>query len=151
MSVIPKPTHRTRPDFTMNRPRSRSALFSARLSAPGSALLAAMFTALSAAPSAAMANDFPTVDRVLYVQACMRDNPGNYYEMVNKCSCAVDTLANELTFDDYTTMVTISNGMTLGGERGGAIRDVPTLEPMLKRYKELQAKAKKGCFINDAK
>ena len=99
----------------------------------------------------ASANDFPTVDRVLYVQACMRDNPGNYYEMVNKCSCAVDALAGELKFDDYTTMVTVVNAMTLGGERGGAIRDVPTLEPLLKRYRELNATVKKGCFINDAK
>ena len=111
-------------------------------------LLAALFATVSAT---AQANDFPTVDRVLYVQACVRDNPGNHYEMINKCACAVDALAAEVTFDDYTTMVTISNGMTLGGERGGAIRDVPSLEPVLKRYRELQAKVKKGCFINDAK
>ena len=137
--TVPAPNHRTRLESAMKRTRLLSML------------LAGTCAALSATPRAAQANDFPTVDRVLYVQACMRDNPGNYYEMVNKCSCAVDTLASELSFDDYTTMVTISNGMTLGGERGGAIRDVPTLEPMLKRYKELQAKAKKGCFINDAK
>jgi len=99
----------------------------------------------------ALANDFPTADRVLYVQECVRANPGPYYEMINKCSCAVDALATELSFDEYTTMATIANGMSIGGERGGAIRDTPSLSPQLKRYRELQAKVKRGCFINDAK
>ncbi len=115
-------------------------------------LATALFAALlAAAAGSARANDYPTVDRVLYVQECMRANPGPHYEMVNKCSCAVDRLAEEVGFDEYTTMVTISNGMTIGGERGGAIRDVPTLAPELKRYRELQAKVKKACFISDAK
>jgi hypothetical protein len=36
----------------------------------------------------------------------------------------------------------------MAGERGGAIRDAPSLAPQVKRYRELQAKAEKGCFIN---
>ncbi|HWH82954.1 MAG TPA: hypothetical protein VNU71_12045 [Burkholderiaceae bacterium] len=103
------------------------------------------------AGGAARANDFPTADRVLYVEDCIRANPGPYFEMVNKCSCAVDAIAAEVKYDEYATMQTISNGMTIGGERGGAIRDVPTLQPELKKYRELQAKVKKSCFINDPK
>jgi hypothetical protein len=71
--------------------------------------------------------------------------------MINKCSCAADAFAAEVSYDEYTTMQTISNGMTIGGERGGAIRDVATLQPELKKYRELQIKVKKGCFINDPK
>ena len=41
----------------------------------------------------AHAFDYPTSDRVLFVQACMRDNPGPHYEMLNKCSCALDKIA----------------------------------------------------------
>jgi hypothetical protein len=110
-----------------------------------------LLAALVAASGSACANDFPTVDRVLYVQECIRANPGPYYEMVNKCSCALDSLANEVGFDEYTEMVTISNGMSIGGERGGAFRDVPELAPELKKYRELQVKVKKGCFIKDPK
>jgi hypothetical protein len=106
---------------------------------------------LGTSASAFAANDYPTADRVVYVQECMRVNPGPYFEMVNKCSCAVDALAAEVKYEEFVTMQTISNGMSIGGERGGAIRDVPTLQPELKKYRELQAKAKKGCFINDAK
>ena len=106
---------------------------------------------LSACCAVAWANDFPTVDRVRYVQECMNANPGPHFEMLNKCACALDALATELKFDEYTTMATIANGMTIGGERGGAIRDAPSLAPQLKRYRELQTKVKTGCFINNPK
>ena len=98
-------------------------------------------------PGAAGANDFPTVDRVLYVQECMRAHPGPQFEMTSKCSCALDAIASELKYDDYVTMSTVSKAMSIGGERGGAIRDVPSLEPQVKRYRELQTKAEKRCFI----
>jgi len=95
----------------------------------------------------ATANDFPTVDRVLYVQECMRSNPGPNFEMVNKCSCALDALAREVKFDDYTAMLTVVNAMSIGGERGGALRDNDSLKPQIKRYRDLQAKAQGACFI----
>jgi hypothetical protein len=101
----------------------------------------------SAAWSADAPNDFPTVDRVLYVQDCMKAYPGPYYEMVNKCSCAVDALAREVKYEEYVSMTTISNAMTIGGERGNDIRDNETLKAPLKRYRELQEKVKKSCFV----
>ena len=130
----------TEPDRTMNHSIVRP-----------STLSAVVLAALTIATGAAHANDFPTAARVLYVEDCIRANPGPYFEMVNKCSCAVDAFAAEVNYDEYTTMQTISNGMSIGGERGGAIRDVPTLQPELKKYRELQAKVKKSCFISDAK
>jgi hypothetical protein len=95
----------------------------------------------------ASANNFPTTDRVLYVQECMRTNPGPYFEMVSKCSCALDQLASEVTFDDYVNMVTIVNAVTIGGERGGELRDNETLKPQIARYRELQARVGKSCFL----
>jgi hypothetical protein len=100
------------------------------------------------AGAAARANDFPTVDRVLYVQECMRAHPGPQFEMINKCSCALDALARDLKYDDYVTLSTISKAMSIGGERGGTIRDAPSLDAQAKRYRRLQTKAEKGCFIN---
>ncbi|MGJ7506671.1 hypothetical protein [Variovorax sp. GT1P44] len=93
-------------------------------------------------------NDFPTVDRVLYVQECMRAHPGPSFEMTNKCSCALDALATSVKYKDYVTMSTITKALSIGGERGGAIRDVPSYEPEIKRFRELQSKAEKGCFIS---
>jgi hypothetical protein len=104
--------------------------------------------AVAAACGNALANDFPTVDRVLYVQECMRLNPGPNFEMVNKCSCALDGLAREVKYDDYVSMSTIANAVTIGGERGGELRDNESLKPQVKRFRELQAKVQKSCFIN---
>ena len=106
--------------------------------------------ALAALPLAALpaaANDFPTVDRVLYVQECMKNHPGAYYEMVNKCSCALDTLAREVKHEDYVEMNTVVNAMSIGGERGNSLRDNDTVKPQIKRYRDLQAKVQKSCFI----
>lgn len=105
----------------------------------GASLLAAAFCA--------SANDFPTVERVLYVQECMKANPGPHYEMINKCSCALDALAREVRFDDYSGMITIVNAMSIGGERGNQLRDNESLKPQIKRYRDLQAQVQKGCFI----
>jgi hypothetical protein len=96
---------------------------------------------------AASANDFPTVERVLYVQECMKANPGSRYEMTNKCSCALDTLAREVRFEDYSSLVTVVNAMSIGGERGNSLRDNESLKPQVARYRELQAQAYKACFI----
>ena len=104
--------------------------------------------ALLALSALARANDFPTVDRVLYVQECMREHPGPNFEMVNKCSCALDALAREVKYEQYVEMSTIAKALSIGGERGNDLRDNETLKAPLKRYRELQAKVQKGCFIN---
>ena len=113
--------------------------------------VAAVAALLIGSAAAHAANDFPTSARVLYVEDCIRANPGPYFEMVNKCSCALDALAEQVKYEEFTTMQTISAGMSIGGERGGAIRDVPTLQPELKKYRELQIQVKTGCFIKDPK
>jgi hypothetical protein len=108
-------------------------------------------TALAFVGASAAANDFPTSQRVLYVEECIRDHPGPHYEMVNKCSCALDTLAKEIKYEDYVGMSTIVKAMSIGGERGGSMRDNETVKPQIKRYRDLQAKVQKACFISDAK
>lgn len=90
---------------------------------------------------------YPTVDRVLYVQECMRQHPGPNYEMVNKCACALDKLASELPYEDYVTMNTATNANTIGGERGNQIRDTDLLQQQIRKYRQLQSAAKKSCFI----
>lgn len=116
-------------------------------------VLAAGLTAVSGAASAQTQAgaghlaEYPTVDRVLYVQECMRSHPGPHYEMVNKCACALERLAGELPFDDYVSLSTAANATSIGGERGGVIRDSEALQADVRRYRTLQAKVKKSCFI----
>ncbi|MFO1220423.1 MAG: hypothetical protein U1E89_18830 [Burkholderiaceae bacterium] len=117
---------------------SRRRLRSARAAAACVALL----------PAVVLAHDYPTVDRVLYVQACMRDHPGPHYEMVNKCSCTIDRIAHDVTHDDYVTMSTAANANSIGGERGSYIRDAESLQQQIRKFRALQTQAKKSCLIN---
>jgi hypothetical protein len=105
---------------------------------------------LALAAANARADNYPTVDRVVYVQACMRDHPGPYYEMVNKCSCTLDAIARELPYDDFVTMSTAANANSIGGERGSYIRDVEALQQQIRRFRQLQAQALKSCFVTDS-
>jgi hypothetical protein len=107
--------------------------------------------ALLASTLPASANDFPTVDRMLYVQECIQAHPGPNFEMVNKCSCALDKLALKVKFDDYVTMTTIVKAVTIGGERGGELRDNETIKPQIKRYRDLQSEAQKSCFLSSSR
>lgn len=111
------------------------------------ALRAALFVAVAGLAAPASAHDYPTSDRVVFVQACMRDNPGPHYEMVSKCSCVIDTLARELAYDDFVSMSTVTNANSIGGERGSYIRDAETLQEQIRNFRKLQADAKKSCMI----
>lgn len=93
------------------------------------------------------ANDFPTLDRVIYVRDCLRENPGPQFEMISKCSCALDRLAEEIKYDEYVTLSTEANATTIGGERGSTMRDNEGVQKDAKRFRELQAKVKNSCFI----
>ncbi|MBQ0960662.1 hypothetical protein KAK06_17030 [Ideonella sp. 4Y11] len=113
---------------------------------PLTAAAAACATLLGALPAHA-ANDFPTVARVLYVHECMRDHPGAHFEMVNKCACALDKLAEQISFDEYETLSTEANATTIGGERGAYLRENEGVQTAVRRYRKLQTEVKKACFV----
>lgn len=112
------------------------------------AVLATLALGATLPAGAADTNDYPTVDRVIFVQACMRDHPGGYYEMLNKCSCALDAIAREVPFDRYTELSTALNANSIGGERGSYIRDTESLQVDIRKFRKLLADKKQGCFIN---
>ncbi|GAP33930.1 hypothetical protein ABXN37_01920 [Piscinibacter sakaiensis] len=123
-----------------HRPRGAHRLPRAALTATAALL------ALLAAP-AAQAHDYPTLDRVRFVQECMREHPGSPYEMTNKCVCAIDRIAEQLPYDDFVSGWTAANAISIGGERGSYIRDTEVLQVEIKRYRALVAESKKACFI----
>jgi hypothetical protein len=49
-----------------------------------------------------------------------------------------------IKYDDYVTMSTISKAMSIGGERGGAIRDAPGTTGNAASFRE----GREGRFIN---
>lgn len=110
-----------------------------------------IFAAVGAhAADGARSNDFPTMDRVLYVHECMRDFPGMHYEMVSKCSCALDHLAARISYDEYMNLKTAADARSIGGERGSYFRANEEQQEHARRFLKLQKEARKGCFIAGA-
>jgi len=106
---------------------------------------------LLAHPWAAQANDFPTLARVAYVEECQHNHPGPPFEMRSKCVCVIDYLASKISHDQYDTLKTATHAMSIGGERGGALRDNPQTRPLINRLKALEAQAAQACFLKPAK
>jgi hypothetical protein len=105
-----------------------------------------LILAACTAPLAAQAHDYPTSGRVEYVLECMQKHEGKY-EYLYKCSCVIDHIAKEMSYDDYVTMSTALRNQTMGGERGAVFRDPPSVKEMASKYKALQASANKACYV----
>jgi hypothetical protein len=96
----------------------------------------------------ARANDFPTVDRVEFVEACMRDHQGMRQEFLYKCACAIDALAAEVGYSEYVELQTAARAVSIAGERGTVMREAADAQAMAKRFRGLEDKAKKQCFLD---
>jgi hypothetical protein len=105
--------------------------------------------ALAGAAAPAVANDFPTAARVEFVLECMKESKAPPQEMVYKCSCAIDHIASKVTYENWVDLSTVALGTSIAGERGGVIRDMKDGRKLIANYRQLQAQAKKACFIGD--
>ena len=101
------------------------------------------------AVSSAYANDFPTTARVEFVLTCMRESKVPQQESMFKCSCAIDAIADKVTYSQWVDLSTVANGITIAGERGGVMRDLKDGRKQIASFRELQDSAKKACFIRN--
>src|SRR5271169_969595 len=92
-------------------------------------------------------NDFPTQARVEFVLDCMRTSKVSAQESMYKCSCAIDDIATKIDYATWVELSTIANATTMAGERGGVMRDLKDGRKMITSFRELQADAKKHCFL----
>jgi hypothetical protein len=94
-------------------------------------------------------NDYPTVARVEYVQECISRNGGNLADLY-KCACAIDRMADHLTYDDFVEAGTFARYATLGGEGGGIFRDPDRAKERAKLYRSVEAEAYRTCGLKVA-
>ncbi|HEX2829684.1 MAG TPA: hypothetical protein VHP37_25285 [Burkholderiales bacterium] len=100
-------------------------------------------------PALAGANDFPTQARVEFVLECMRTSKALPQEALYKCSCTIDAIASKVDYARWVDLWTVTNAATIAGERGGALRDMKDGRKRIATFRELQADAKKRCFLED--
>ena len=98
----------------------------------------------AAAATVVPAHDYPTVARVEYVNDCIGKNGGKLAALY-QCSCAIDRIANVLSYDDYVEASTYAKYATLPGEGGGIFRDSDHARQLAKSFRELEANSLRGC------
>lgn len=115
---------------------------------PSSTLALALLALFAAAPPA-IANDYPTVDRVEFVHMCQRENADKpAQEMIYKCSCVIDKLAADLPYDDFVEASTAYYASSIAGERGQVIRNERVAKELADQFRGLLGKARKSCFVS---
>ena len=108
--------------------------------------MAALTLAAWAGTAGAQAvNDYPTNARADYVFVCMATN-GQTREMLDKCSCAIDHIAEILSYDDYVRAETVLRMRQVSGERTAMFRQGQVVNDMVATYRRAQAEAEILCF-----
>ena len=113
-----------------------------------SALLAALLLPLAAAaqePGRRPLNDYPTAARADYVVGCLASN-GFKREMLGKCACGIDTIADLMTYDEYQAGETVlAMRQNMPGPRGAMFRDTPQAQEAADRMSRAQAEVNLRC------
>lgn len=108
---------------------------------------AAVLVSVSAARVAAQelpANDYPTTARADYVYACMAVN-GQNREVLEKCSCSIDEIANILPYDQYEQAETLMSVGLRGGENVAWTKS-PEFQEKVKNLRRAQVEGELRCF-----
>lgn len=107
-----------------------------------------LLLALVLLAGAADAHDYPTVELVQYVEACIRDHPDRHrQEMLYKCACAIDVIAQQLSYDEFVDASTALNAGQIAGKRGTAIRESQPGRELASRLRQAQRAAFSRCLI----
>ncbi len=90
-------------------------------------------------------HDYPTAARADYVIGCLAAN-GFKRELLEKCACSIDTIADQLSYDDYDKASTILSMQQAGvGPRGAIFRDTPLARDETEKLRRAQAEANLRC------
>lgn len=101
--------------------------------------------------SMVVANDFPTLDRVMFVLECMQENDakrditGYTREDLYQCTCQLDVIAKNLSFVEYDEARTFQLYASMPGEKGGIIRDNQRAKGLSKKLDAEKEYATRQC------
>ena len=122
--------------------------FSARNDTLCNAFGAAIFGLIVATPLRADAptHDYPTIARIEYVQECVNRTGGRQGAMY-QCACAIDRIAEKLTYEEFVEASTYARYSTLPGEGGGIFRDTDEAKEKAKLFRGIEADAYRACNV----
>jgi hypothetical protein len=89
-------------------------------------------------------HNYPTVARLEFVNTCMARAADKLAAMY-QCACAIDRIADALSYEDFVEASTYARYATLPGEGGGIFRDSDRARRLAKRYRELESASLSAC------
>lgn len=110
-------------------------------------LISRIFLLLLAIPGSAMANDYPTLDRVDHVLTCMKKHGGQTVDNLYSCTCEIDAIASMMPYDTFVEASTFEAYRNMPGEKGGMFRDSAQAEKLTAQLHKAQKEAEHRCFI----
>jgi hypothetical protein len=108
------------------------------------AVLAVAVIGTAAHAQDAKGNDYPTIARADYVFACMQVN-GRSRQILEKCSCSIDVIADLLPYDKYEEAETIMSVRQKGGEAVAPLM-TPEYQEKILEMKRAQVEGELRCF-----
>lgn len=100
---------------------------------------------LMVVPLGAFADDYPTHERVYYVLNCF-DNIGRYsWDDLHTCSCRIDSIASEISFESYSIATTYERHRRMPGKQGGVFRSNESAKEKSDKLVKAQRNAENKC------
>ncbi len=112
-------------------------------------MLCGCVPALADAPANAPANNYPTIARIEYVRECV-NRAGASESAMYQCACAIDRIAEKLTYDEFVEASTFAKYATLPGEGGGIFRDTDDAKKKAKLFHAVEDDAFRACNVPKA-
>ncbi|WP_423907613.1 hypothetical protein [Candidatus Spongiihabitans sp.] len=88
---------------------------------------------------------YPTAVKVEYVMGCLAANGMDLGNLV-KCSCSIDYIAAQLSFEKYTQADTVLRAQLDQGTKGAVFRESGWAKDMVNELQEIQSASSLECF-----
>ncbi len=92
------------------------------------------------------ANDFPTLERVKFINECMAIKGGQSYQNMYSCSCKLDYVADKMSFAEFEIADAYNRMRNMRGERGGYFRSSKTSREIRGNLNRILNDGDKHCF-----
>ena len=89
--------------------------------------------------------NIPTNEKVEYVFACMQGNE-NSQAYITKCSCSIDYIDEQMTYEEYVNAETIMSLKQIYGEKSLMFKNTPNAMEIYTNMQNLLAEAEMECF-----
>ena len=89
--------------------------------------------------------NIPTNEKVEYVFACMQGNE-NSQAYITKCSCSIDYIDEQMTYEEYVNAETIMSLKQIYGEKSLMFKNTPNAMKIYTNMQNILAEAEMECF-----